>query len=487
MEPSRSLYHSAARGLRISTIAAFLLLGLRFVWLSIFGRHFGPQQFGMAALLLVILEFVRIVCETALSEAIIQREHPSRRELSSLFWANLAIAATACAAIAAADRSITTILHVDGLKGFLQIGALGLLASGAASQFDALLRKELRFNAVALINVISAVVGLAVSLLLVFAFHLGLIALILGFFAETAGRALLLFAMAIRDGLVPRAVFHWQDVRDYLRFGAFRSGGILADNLCRRLDHLVIGYLMGSAAVGCYNLASNVTLPIGVRLNSIVTNVAFPSFALVQRDLPRLRSGYLKILKLVAFMNVPVYLGLALVAPVAVPLVLGSQWNESVPIIQVLCGVALIRALIQPVGTVMIARGYPQWSLYWNGGVLVATVATIVGVAAFRSLLVVSLGLLLVYVISGIVSYFALTRPLLGECGQEVSRAVGPTLLIGIFMAGVGTLLRMLLAHWEPWSVVILEILASALLYGTLTYAFEKDFVNTLLRGVRLR
>jgi O-antigen/teichoic acid export membrane protein len=68
----------------------------------------------------------------------------------------------------------------------------------------------------------------------------------------------------------------------------------------------------------------------------VINTVAFPTFSNVQSDARALQERYRRTLQLVGALAFPASVGAALVAPVFVPVVLGSQWVEMVPVMQVL-------------------------------------------------------------------------------------------------------------------------------------------------------
>ena len=76
---------------------------------------------------------------------------------------------------------------------------------------------------------------------------------------------------------------------------------------------------------------------------------------------------------LIAVLNVilPLMASLVALAPSVIP-VLGKQWNEAVPLIQILALAALAQAIISPVGQVMKGLGRPGWLVIWSVGLTLA-------------------------------------------------------------------------------------------------------------------
>lgn len=123
---------------------------------------------------------------------------------------------------------------------------------------------------------------------------------------------------------------------------------------------------MGAQALGFYTLAWNLIIQPLQKLNPIITRVAFPVFAKLQDDNARLKRGYMSTLNILSAMNFPYFFGLAVVAPLLVPVVFGMQWLPSILLMQILCVVGLLRSTGNPIGSLLLAKGRADWGFKWN-------------------------------------------------------------------------------------------------------------------------
>ena len=119
----------------------------------------------------------------------------------------------------------------------------------------------------------------------------------------------------------PRIFFCFQKVTGYLSFGLYRVGAMAVNSFNSRFDQLLIGPLLGSGALGFYNMAFRLSQEPIQQINPILTNVAFPVFSKVQDQPGKLKRGYIQMIDLLTSINAPLLIGLAAIAPVAVPLV----------------------------------------------------------------------------------------------------------------------------------------------------------------------
>ena len=64
--------------------------------------------------------------------------------------------------------------------------------------------------------------------------------------------------------------------------------------------------------------------------------VTFPAFSAIQDDNEQIRLGYLKTVSYTSLMTFPMLAGLAVVAPVFIPVVIGENWVPMVLPLQIL-------------------------------------------------------------------------------------------------------------------------------------------------------
>ncbi len=410
-------------------------MGLRSVHIVAVAHFLSPESFGVMAAAMFVIEFGRLFGELGLSEALIQRQEATKGEQSSLYWINISAVTMVCLLIVVLAEPISLLTKMPQLLSLLRVGSLALIVTGMSTQFQALLRKDMRFRELALANTIGPIVGLSLSLVLAIVEQNGAWPLIWGALTEALVRSVILGIYARSYGYWPSIRMHWAEAKQYLGFGARRSGGLIADFLNSRADQAAIALTMGASSLGIYNVASSFTFPVSGRLNAILATVAFPAFSKIQDDQGMLRIGYLHMLKLITTINVPIFLGLMVVSPLAIPLLLGNRWAAAAPVVQVLCLVTLVRSLIYPIGSLIIAKGYAHWSLYWNVGTLLIVPAVVFVLSKTGNMVMISLGMLAITCALFVLSYLLMLRRLLGPCLGAVLGALRSPILAGLMMA----------------------------------------------------
>jgi O-antigen/teichoic acid export membrane protein len=132
---------------------------------------------------------------------------------------------------------------------------------------------------------------------------------------------------------------HWKKIRPALDFGRNAAVGNLATTAYWHSDVLVVGRMMGPAALGTYRMALYLATAPAEKISMLIMRTAGPLFANVQADLALARRYFLLFADTIALFLIPAMVGLIMVAPEAVRVVLGpKKWDGAVqPLIWLAC------------------------------------------------------------------------------------------------------------------------------------------------------
>ena len=212
------------------------------------------------------------------------------------------------------------VVRIDGFVPAAIALAIGLPITHMTKVPMARLERQLDYKRVAGIELTSHlayyVVGLA------FAFRgAGVWAPVLGWWAEQLTQ----FVLAYRTGYRPRLRWDPARVREMLSYGASYSTSIWIQQLRTFVNPLVLGRLLGPAAVGYVALAVRLIDSLGF-VKVATTRISIAALARLQGDRARLARAITEGMTLQVLAVGPLLLGFAVVAPFVLPLVFGAQW-----------------------------------------------------------------------------------------------------------------------------------------------------------------
>jgi len=462
-----SLKTQAAAGVKWTGASTAGRTVLQFAQIAVLAHLLSPSDFGLMGMMLVVLGFAEAFADMGISNAIIHRQNATREQLSSLYWLNMLSGIVVFAAVWAAAPLIVSLFHERRLAGLVFWVALIFVITPVGQQFQILLQKELRFRTLAAVEVTATGVGVAVSIVAAFLGQ-GVLSLIWGQLANAATRSTLLAGIGWR-AWPPALRFQRSDLKGYLSFGLYQMGERSITYFNQRLDQILIGSLLGASALGYYTLAFNLAILPVARINPVITRVAFPVFAKVQDDCDRLRRGYMKVLSVLSMTNFPLLVGLAVLAPVFVPVVFGGQWLPSVVLLQILCFVGLVRTQMNPIGSLLLARGRADLGFHWNAALLASQVIGVWAGARMGGVVGVAISLLALHSLYLGLSYVFLIKPVLGPCARDFLGSSWPAFWMSVVM---GAFVLCLERAIRSLAVASGPALSIGIVFGSMIYLF---------------
>jgi len=342
-----------ARGGAVAVIAQALKFLITIAATSILARLLTPQDYGLIGMVAFVTAFVSLYKDLGLAAATIQRPEISFDQISTLFWINVSLSVAVCIFTVAIAPLVSWFYGEPRLTSITVITAVGFIISGMAVQHEALLRRQMRYFALASIGCISLVVGYMVAILMAWnGFH---------YWALVGSQLALVFTGTV----ITWTVCRWRPgmpkkdtgVRSMLRFGGNFTGFSTINFFSRNLDNLLIGRVWGAQQLGIYSRAYQLMmLPID-QINEPISSVAIPSLSRLTDSDIAYRRAYLRMLEKVALLTMPAVALMIVTSDWIVAIVLGPQWRQ-VGILLIILGIAgLIQPISNTTGWLFITQG----------------------------------------------------------------------------------------------------------------------------------
>ncbi len=381
IDPQRSLLaRDTAADLNVRTArgGTVLLLsqGCRFVLLFglqiVLARLLTPEDFGLVALVTSIITVFHLFNDLGLPMATIQRPKISQEQVSLLFWINTVWGGLLALVTAATAQLFASIFGEPRLASIMLVLSAGFVFIGFGSQHRALLRRQMRFTRLVVVDLFSLLVGATVALVLArLGFHYW--ALVYSRLASLAFATLgLLLACGWRPSR-PRFATH---MRPLLTFGTHLTSFELMAFVTHNADNLLIGWFSGPRSLGFYYKAYQMLLVPTAQFSNPLGGVMIPALSSLQTQPRRYGAYYHRGLLLSAAAGMPLVAFLFIGADWVVPLLLGTQWVESVPIFRALALAAFVGPVEVGAAWLVISLGRTGRQFRWT---LMTTVLTLVG------------------------------------------------------------------------------------------------------------
>jgi O-antigen/teichoic acid export membrane protein len=135
--------------------------------------------------------------------------------------------------------------------------------------------------------------------------------------------------------------------------------------------HFILGKTVGAYGLGLYTVSAEIAVLPSTELIAPINRAAFPAYSRLSQDISELRNKFLTVFGTIAVVAVPFSVGLACVAEPAVQVLLGPQWSQAVPLLQILTVCGLTSALQSNLYLVIVALGKPKVNTMMSAGMLV--------------------------------------------------------------------------------------------------------------------
>ncbi len=328
-----SLTSKTVNGLKWSYASTITNSVLQIGYTAVMARLLDPKSFGLIAMASVLLRFGSYFAQMGMGRAIIQKKEINSDDVSIAFTASVLISFIFLLFIFILAPFTIYIFPNPEIIPILQVLAVSLLLTGFSTTSLALLRRDLRFKSLAVIEIVSYLIsygGVGVT----FAFlDFGVWSLVFASLSQGLFTVIISYFVT-RHPL--RFTFNFKLYKPLFSFGSKVSFISFLEFLGANLDTLIIGKIFGSQKLGFYNRAFMlVNLPMQ-QFTTSLSKVLFTSFSRIQTEKERLKKAYLSSITLSGYIIIAACIGIAVSAEQIVLVVLGDKWKESIIILQIL-------------------------------------------------------------------------------------------------------------------------------------------------------
>jgi PST family polysaccharide transporter len=328
----------------------------------VMARLLTPSDYGLIGMVAVVTGFVTLFKDMGLASATVQKEEVTASQISTLFWINVALSIAVMLVTAALAPAVAWFYGEPRLTLITLCYAAGFIFGGLAAQHEALLRRQMRFGAMASLEILSLIAGLAAAIFLAWRGF--------GYWALVANQLVMggVYALGvwIVCGWRPGRPSGDAGVRQMLAFGGNLTGFNVVNYFGANLDNLLVGRVWGAQQLGFYAKAYQLLLLPIDQINSPVATVAVPALSRMTDTPERYRGAYLRILEKLTIITMPLSAFMIMTSDWLVRLVLGPQWDVTARIFMILGFAAFILPVLNSTGWLFLTQNRTRDMLRWG-------------------------------------------------------------------------------------------------------------------------
>lgn len=336
-------------GLELSSFLFFLVLG----------RLLAPEAFGLVAIAGAFIQACQVLLRGGFGAAILQRPELEPEHLSAALWANIGMGGVCAVLLLTLAWPLAVFQDKAQLLPVLAALTPVLLLSSVSWIFQAYLKRLLRYDLAASSSLLSVLAGGLVGVAMAIG-GAGVWSLV---GQQLAGAltafAVLLITVPWRPGLE----MSWHHLRKLRSFATNAVLGDVLDFAGRRLDIVILGFFLGTHAIGLYFVATRLVFTVSMLTYFVVYDLCLAVLSHLHAEPDTLREAAARTLQLTSLLCLPAFLGLALVAEPLIALLFGAVWIEAAMPLQVMAVANIPFALTLTIRQILKAAGRADLAL----------------------------------------------------------------------------------------------------------------------------
>ena len=451
----------------VAVSAVTMVLGLvRSVLLM---RYLGPDEFGHVSLALFFMVFLTHLTTLGLDSALIQQ--PSllgRRTLATHLTLRTCLA-LGVLVLALLLSPLLRLLYAGQpiVVDVLLVLLLGNLLAATFSTPNAILRRELRFGPLAVLNLLSSLAMTVGAPLLAF-LGAGVWSLV---FEQLVGHVVRWIGLwlVVRPWR-PALGLDRQEAKTLLGFGRHVLASQLLGITLDRFDDFWAGTALGATALGYYSRAYEIAGYPARVLATPVTHVFYSTFSALQDDEAELSKAVSFSSSFLVRVGFLIAVVLLTVIPEATLILLGEAWLPIVPVLRLMTVYVVLDPLYINLSYLAMGLGQPEVLARVRLGQVLLFVATVVAFARWWGIQGIAVAADLT-ILGGVVALLVFGARYVR---LQLFQIVGWPLvaLATAFVVGMGLCLGV---QWSSlWLALVLKGLGVALVFGAVLFVAER-------------
>ncbi|NMC56908.1 MAG: lipopolysaccharide biosynthesis protein, partial [Eubacteriaceae bacterium] len=290
-------------------------VGLQFVQIIvsiILARLILPSNYGIIAIVMVIIALCSVFVDFGLGSALIQKKDATQKDYSSVFYINLFVSVIIYLGLFFLAPLISKFYGESyaNLTTYIRVLGITLIFLGINSVQNAYVFKNLLFKKTFIItcfgSVLSGITGI------VLAYTLPVEQKIWALIAQTVTSSVLVTAgLWIYIGWRPKLVFSKNAAIPLFRFGwKILAKGTL-NMLCANMRKLIIGKVYTPGDLAYFDRGRQYPLTIAKTIDNSLSDVLFPVLSNAQDDIKSLKSMVRRTIQVCTYLTFPMLAGFA--------------------------------------------------------------------------------------------------------------------------------------------------------------------------------
>uniref|UniRef100_UPI004048FB42 lipopolysaccharide biosynthesis protein n=1 Tax=Flavobacterium sp. TaxID=239 RepID=UPI004048FB42 len=353
-----SLKTKTISGLKWTFLDTFVLKGSLFFFTLLLARIIGPTEFGLVGILTIFISIGNSLVDGGLSVSLVRTLNTDNKDYSTVFLTNLIFSIIIYTIIFLSSPYISFFFNQPILTSLIRVYCLSFILSAFSSIQIAILIKNLQFKKLMIYNLPGTIIGLILSLYLVYN-DFGVWSVIVLYLTSQLFYIVLLW---INSEWKPDFKFSKDKFKIHFFYGYKLMLATILDTLFKNVYNIIIGKFYSIKSLGFFDRAQSLNeYPVSVIIG-IINKVSYPILSKMQDDKIKIAESYKKLMQTTFFITTPLIFSAIIIAKPLFLLVLGEDWIVASEFFQILC----LASIFYPIHAfnIIVLKVYGRTDLY---------------------------------------------------------------------------------------------------------------------------
>lgn len=450
-----------------------------FVVSIILARILEPTDYGIIALIMVVISILQVFADSGLGNSLIQKKDPDDLDYSTVFFTNVIISVILYISIWILAPCIADFYNLPQIIPFIRVLGLILPINAFRNIQNSYIAKHMIFKRFFFATLIGSLSSAVIGIYLAYN-GAGVWALIV---QQLIGSGVNTIVLWITVPWHPSAKFSTYRLKILFSFGWKLLCASFFDTLYKQIWQLIIGKQYSASDLAYFNKGQSFPQIIVTNINTAINSILLPVMSSEQDNISRVRQMTRRAIKTSIFIMAPLMMLLCFTSENVVCLLLTEKWLPSVPFLCIFC----INFMFWPIHTANLnainALGRSDIFL------CLEIVKKIVGITIViftmqYGVMAMAYGLLLDGVLSQIINSWP-NRKLLGYGYLHQLRDLLPSIALAVIAGAAAYGIGMMQLPIHLVLVIALQVIAGAVTYLALSYLFHVDSLLYLFQVIK--
>ena len=346
-------------------------------------RLISPADFGLLAMLAPLLSLVDSLSNLGLETATVQQQNLTHRQASNAFWFSLKFNLLVILLMVAMGPVLAWFYGQKSLSAITLAMAIGAFSLCLSFQHKALLKRQMRFNLLMTIEVVSIAIATLCAIAAAW-LGLGYWALVLQVVVMQVVQSIAYWiacdwrpsikarvapaqlAIQQKDNQQTGTLEDSDDTRSMFSYGANLTGFRFITRIGMQMDRILVGYISGATALGFYDVAYRWAYFPFIQIYAPLFDVVISSLSRGYKNPATYRKYARWSLMSLFALCMPALAFLYVTAQDVLLILLGKQWLAAIPIFRLLLIAMFVGTMYRVTKWLYVSSGQTKRQLRWG-------------------------------------------------------------------------------------------------------------------------